>query len=104
VPAGYPVAGLDRAVDCDLARSPVTNMMPVLRYRMHQNPRREEFVMAWVSMPDLEVRASHQVYEHLAVGRVRYEGRHRGFVGALSLDRDGLVLCYPGLAHLVTRD
>jgi uncharacterized protein len=82
----------------------VTNMMPVLRYGMHQNPCHEEFVMAWVSMPDLEVRASRQVYEHLTVGQVRYEGRHRGFVGDLSLDRDGLVLSYPGLAHLVTRD
>src|SRR3954447_26080030 len=36
-PAGVDTAGLERALDCDLGLSPVTNMMPILRHGLLQH-------------------------------------------------------------------
>ncbi len=102
---GRPVPGLDAALDCDLGRCPLTNTMPVLRHGLHLAGGPVDFLMAWISVPDLEVMASEQRYAF--VGRqgegslVRYEGRHRSFVGDLELDADGLVVHYPCLARRV---
>jgi hypothetical protein len=98
---GGDTTGLDAALDCDLGRCPVTNTMPVLRHRLHERPGAVDFTMAWVSVPDLRVIPAPQRYEHLAPGRVRYTGSHRGFTGELELDRDGIVTHYPELARLV---
>lgn len=73
------------AVDCDLGRSPLTNVMPVRRHRLHEAPGAVDFLMAWVSVPDLGVHRSRQRYEHLrpvavdSPAVVRYVGAHRGF-------------------------
>jgi hypothetical protein len=90
-------AELEGVLDCDLAFSPLTNLMPVRRHRLHEQPGAVDFAMAWVSLPDLKVHRSEQRYEHLAPGRVRFSSD--GFVADLELDGDGLVLVYPGLAR-----
>ena len=104
-PAGGDVSAVSGAVDCDLARSPLTNLMPVRRHALHERPGEVDFLMAWVSVPDLGLHPSEQRYEHVrrdAHARVvRYVGAHRGFVGELELDADGLVLLYPQLARRV---
>ena len=104
-PPGGDPAGLGEALDCDLGLSPLTNLMPVRRHALHEREVAVDFVMAWVSVPDLGLHCSEQRYEHVrrmnegAV--VRYVGRHRSFVGELELDPDGLVLHYPELARRV---
>lgn len=104
-PAGGDVDAVRGAVDCDLGFSPLTNLMPVRRRRLHQRPGGADFLMAWVSVPDLGLHPSQQRYEHVrrhAHGAtVRYVGAHRGFTGDLELDEDGLVLVYPDLARRV---
>jgi uncharacterized protein len=94
------------ALDCDLARSPLTNVMPVRRHDLHRDAGGLDFLMAWVSVPDLGVHPSQQRYEHVRADEsgsvVRYVGAHRDFEGLLELDRDGLVLVYPQLARRVT--
>ena len=90
-------AELEGVLDCDLAFSPLTNLMPVRRHRLHEQPGAVDFAIAWVSLPDLKVHRSEQRYEHLAPGRVRFSSD--GFVADLELDSDGLVLVYPGLAR-----
>ena len=99
-PGGEPAA-LEGALDCDLGRCPITNAMPVLRHALHERPGAVDFLMAWVSVPDLGVHPAPQRYEHLARGRVRYVGSHRSFVGELELDGDGLVIVYPELARRI---
>jgi hypothetical protein len=95
------------AIDCDLGFSPLTNLMPIRRHRLHEEPGGSDFVMAWVSVPDLEVFASPQRYEHVrttesgAVVRYVDRGRFAGFTAELELDTDGLVLVYPELARRV---
>ena len=96
--AGVPnAAELEGALDCDLAFSPLTNLMPVRRHELHEQPGTVDFVMAWVSLPDLELHRSEQRSEHLAPGRVRFSSD--GFTADLDLDADGLVVTYPGLAR-----
>ncbi len=105
-PAGGDLTAVEGALDCDLACSPLTNAMPVLRHRLHVGPGEQDFLMAWISVPDLHVHPSKQRYEHVGLDEtgavVRYVGEHRGFVGMLALDPDGFVLYYPDLAMRVT--
>jgi hypothetical protein len=90
---------LDGALDCDLAYSPLTNLMPIRRHALHERAGRVDLVMAWVSLPDLGVHRSAQRYEHLRPGLVRFSSE--GFTADLELDADGLVATYPRLARRV---
>ncbi|HKE99673.1 MAG TPA: putative glycolipid-binding domain-containing protein [Actinomycetes bacterium] len=96
-----PVAG---ALDCDLALSPLTNTMPILRHGLHERGGPVEFLMAWVSVPDLAVHPSRQRYTPVRGGAepvVRYDSLDGTFVAELRLDRHGLVLDYPGIGRRV---
>ena len=105
-PPGGETQGFAEAIDCDLGRSPLTNTLPVLRVGLGEvgAPARD-FVMAWVSVPDLGVHRSEQRYEPVSTDAdgavIRYVGRHRDFVGELRFDRRGLVVRYPELAELL---
>ena len=91
------------ALDCDLAWSPLTNSMPVLREGFLDRPGSRDFLMAWVSLPDLGVRPSRQRYvagPNVRTSRpLRYESLDSVFSADLTFDRDGLVIDYPGLAQ-----
>ncbi|MCX4719015.1 putative glycolipid-binding domain-containing protein [Streptomyces virginiae] len=98
---------LDGALDCDLGLCPLTNTMPVLRHDLHRRPDGgpHDFLMAWVSVPDLAVSANRQTYTPLApagnVARVRYSSGD--FHSDIEFDERGLVLDYPELATALTR-
>lgn len=107
-------ADLADALDCDLACSPVTNTMPIIRHGLQRGPGTangngtstgtHEFLMAFVQVPTLRVVASQQTYTHLGLddddtARVRYASGT--FVSDLTVDRDGLVIDYPTMAHRV---
>ncbi|MDQ4134262.1 MAG: putative glycolipid-binding domain-containing protein [Actinomycetota bacterium] len=87
------------ALDCDLAFSPLTNTMPIRRHHLNEREGRETLLIAWVSVPDLVVTPSRQHYTHIGRATVRYESESRDFVADLELDRDGVVIRYPGLAE-----
>lgn len=104
-PPGGDMATLDEALDCDLGLSPLTNLMPVRRLGLHERPGAYDFLMAWVSVPDLGVRAEPQRYEHVrrdGDGAVVRFSIPSGFTSDLFLDADGLVLRYPALARRVS--
>jgi uncharacterized protein len=97
-----PLPEVGGALDCDLGLCPLTNTMPVLRHQLlapEAEPR--DFVMAWVSVPDLTVERSDQRYEPIDERHVRYVGVNIDFVAELEYDRDGLVLNYPDMAERV---
>jgi uncharacterized protein len=100
---GGNVSLVEGALDCDVAHSPVTNSMPVLRYGMLDRPGSRDFLMAWVSLPDLAFRPSRQRYVSLADVRetrvVRYESLDGTFTADLTFDADGLVIDYPELGR-----
>jgi RimJ/RimL family protein N-acetyltransferase len=94
------------ALDCDLACSPLTNTMPVLRHGLLARRQPVDLLMAWVSVPDLGVHASRQRYEHVRAeadgsARVRYLSEDRSFVREITFGPDRLVSLYPGLAERV---
>ncbi|MFC0602408.1 putative glycolipid-binding domain-containing protein [Streptomyces palmae] len=101
-----PLPEVAGALDCDLGMSPLTNTMPVLRHQLHSGPGEHTFVMAWVSVPDLAVRPSRQTYTHVGLtergARLHYASK--GFAGDIEVGRDGLVLTYPGIGHLLHAD
>jgi len=104
-PPGGDMDAVNDALDCDLALSPLTNSMPVLRHGLLDAGGPLEFLMAWVSVPDLHVYPSRQRYTFVRksgeLSIVRYESSSRDFVADLSFDRDGLCVSYPGIGRSV---
>ena len=100
---GGDMARLVGALDCDLAWSPLTNSMPVLRHGLLDGGGPIDFVMAWVSVPDLSVHASRQRYTFVRkegdLAVIRYESRDSTFAAEVTFDSDGLVVDYPGIGH-----
>lgn len=105
-PGGDP-STFAEAIDCDLGYSPLTNLMPIRRSGLDRRAGAQDFLMAWVSVPDLSVVASAQRYEHVRTTAdgsvVRYvdRGLFPGFKAELRLDRTGVIELYPGLASQV---
>lgn len=92
---------LKGALDCDLAWSPLTNPMPVLRHDLLRGGGSVDFLMAWVSVPDLRVHPSAQRYTFVrrdgGHSVIRYESISDGFTAEIVFDSDGLVVDYPGI-------
>jgi hypothetical protein len=103
---GGDMSAFKGALDCDLALSPLTNTMPVLRHGLLSGGGPIDFVMAWVSVPDLAVQVSPQRYTFIGRERdrslVRYESGSRNFVAELVFDPDGFVIAYPGIGRQVS--
>ena len=108
--APEPLPDLRGALDCDLALCPLTNSMPILRDDLIGRAQRREFgtvdyVMAWVSVPDLVVHRSEQRYSvsdavEGETGALVHFATD-GFSTTLQVDGNGLVVNYPGLARLI---
>jgi hypothetical protein len=91
------------ALDCDLGLSPVTNLLPILRHGLLAGGDRVELTVAWVSVPDLSVRADGQSYTWLGSTSdrhmIHYEASDGSFEADITLDSDGIVIDYPGIAR-----
>lgn len=100
---GWVRPDLAGALDCDVACSPLTNTPPILRNRLHRTSGAARPLVAFVQVPTLAVVACEQAYTHLRpAGRgaaVRYASGT--FASDLTVDRDGLVVDYPGMARRV---
>ena len=104
-PPGGDASLFAEALDCDLGLSPLTNSMPVLRHGLLRRGGPIDLLMAWVSVPDLGVRASRQRYTFVrAAGEgavVRYQSLDSKFTADITFDADGLVVDYPGIGRRV---
>ena len=91
------------ALDCDLGLSPVTNLMPILRHDLLSGGGPVELITACVSVPDLGVRPDGQRYSYLRGGPdhhvVRFEATDGSFAADITVDREGLVVDYPGIGR-----
>jgi len=100
---GGDVADFADSLDCDLGLSPLTNSMPVLRQDLLHGGGPLDFLMAWVSVPDLSVHASRQRYTFVRAEAggavVRYESLDSGFTADITFDSEGLVIDYPGIGR-----
>lgn len=89
---------LHAALDVDLSGSPLTNTLPLRRLDLLGAPpgTARAITAAWVLLPSLAVVASRQTYTVLGERQVRYTDDT--FTADISLDADGYVTHYPGLA------
>ncbi|MGZ6184246.1 MAG: putative glycolipid-binding domain-containing protein [Vulcanimicrobiaceae bacterium] len=95
---------LSSAFDCDVGYSPVTNTMPILRANLLRGGSLE-FDMAFIEMPSLAIKLSRQTYEYVKPAPFGAIIRFRSgtFQADLSVDEQGIVVKYPGLASLMDR-
>ncbi len=91
----------DGAVDVDLAASPLFNALPIRRLGLHRTPSEHELSMVFVDLPSLDVELTQQTYRTVSVGGelsvVSFASAT--FQADLTVDPDGLVVDYPGLAR-----
>lgn len=97
-PPGGDAAALAGALDCDLGLSPVTNLMPILRHGLLSGGGPVELTAVWVSVPDLRVQPDGQRYTSVGENLVRYDALDGSFSATITVDDDGLVVDYPGIA------
>jgi uncharacterized protein len=91
--------GLDGYDFFDLAYSPLFNSLPVLKDGLLAGSGARDYVMRFVTVPELVVSESQQRYEPLGGGLVRFSSGD--FVADLQFDDDGFVVRYEGLAERV---
>ncbi|BBH65648.1 hypothetical protein ACTI_23330 [Actinoplanes sp. OR16] len=107
VAAGHARAGLPGsedpdllygAFDVDLGCSPLTNTLPVRRLGLltAEIGVAHRISVAWVLVPSLEVVQADQIYTTLGDNLVRFASET--FSADLSIDDQGFVVDYPGLA------
>jgi uncharacterized protein len=88
---------LQGCLDIDIWPTPFTNTLPICRAPMAVGERRE-FVMAWVSAPELILRPMRQAYTRLADRRYLYQNLEGSdFQAHLDVDADNIVLDYDGV-------
>jgi uncharacterized protein len=96
---------LDGCVDIDIYPSPFTNTLPVRRLADAVVGRAVAIDVAWVLLPALSIQAKPQEYTLLERGRAgsrwRFRATDSDFTAELAVDRDGVLLDYPGIARRV---
>ncbi|QPC93254.1 putative glycolipid-binding domain-containing protein [Mesorhizobium sp. INR15] len=98
---GMPMPELDGILDPDLTVTPFTNTLPIRRLRLATG-QSAEVITAFIELPALTVVSYPQRYTCLEEGRrYLYESRASDFKRELEIDRDGLVVTYPGFWHRV---
>jgi hypothetical protein len=91
---------LDGCLDVDLAATPFTNTLAIRRLRLEVGQSGVARAV-WVGAPGLELEVLEQTYTRIGVDRYRYEVPANGFSAELTVDDEGLVVDYEGLARRV---
>ncbi len=95
---GNPSSVLEGCLDVDIAVTPFTNTIPIRRLSLLPG-QSADLLVAYLSVPDLQVRAMRQRYTCLETradgGLYRYESLESDFSRDLPVDAQGLVLDYP---------
>jgi hypothetical protein len=108
-PATSNLVDLAGALDVDLGLSPLLNTPPALRHDLVRSGGSVDFVMAWVSVPDLSIHRSPQRYTFMRAlddrqSLVRFASLSEdGFTADVTYDDEGFVLDYPGIATCVAK-
>lgn len=88
---------LEGVIDIDISATPFTNSLPIRRLNMLDRES-TDIAVAYVSLPELSVSIEQQRYTCIEKGRrYRFESLNGDFSRILEIDRNGLVIIYPGL-------
>ena len=92
----------DGAVDVDVAACVMFSAIPVRRLGLHRHGGEHELPVVFVGLPDLSVRLVRQTYRSAGGGGPHTVSfQQDDFHADLTVDDDGLVVDYPGLARRV---
>jgi len=93
----------DGAADVDVTGAVTFTSLPIRRLGLHREPGEHELPVLQVSMPDLSVRLVRQTYRTVSVSPTGAVINYSvpGFSADLTVDLDGLVIDYPGIATRV---
>lgn len=93
----------DGAADVDVAGAVTFTALPIRRLGLHRQRGEHVLPVLYVSMPDLSVRLVHQTYRTVSLSEegavINYTVPE--FSTDLTVDKDGLVIDYPGIATRV---
>ncbi|MBV9142473.1 MAG: putative glycolipid-binding domain-containing protein [Pseudonocardiales bacterium] len=92
----------DGALDANLAFSPLFSALPIRRLGLHQEVTGHDLAVVFVALPNLEVHRVSQTYRTVALGEPTVVSvSSEAGTAELTVDADGLVLEYPGVARRV---
>lgn len=95
------------ALDVDLAFSPVFNALPIRRLGLHREKDEQTLPMVFVALPEGTVEYAEQTYRTVRTfsdGEPAVVGFSADdFAAEMTVDGDGMVLDYPGIAVRVSR-
>lgn len=100
VGAGRRTVELGDADLFDLFASPFFNSLPVMRDGLLEHGPARDYVMRFVTLPDLEVVPSEQRYEPRGGRVVRYSSG--SFAADIAFDADGFVTSYEGFLERIS--
>lgn len=83
-------------MDVDVSVTPFTNTLPIRRLQLVVG-KSSEVRVVYVEAPEVQLTASTQRYIRLGERYYRFESLEVDFTADLPVDREGLVLDYPGL-------
>lgn len=86
----------DSCIDVDLSLTPFTNSLPMNRLRLATGSMREISVI-YIHWPDLTLKPLRQRYTNMGNGLYKYENLESGYSALLSVDKEGMVIDYPGV-------
>lgn len=95
-----PITSIFGCIDVDITATPFTNTLPIRRVEWEVG-QQQQFLMAYILVPTLEIYADQQHYTCLVrrdSGSIfLFESMSTGFTAQIVVDADGLVVDYPGL-------
>lgn len=95
-----PLPALGQCVDIDINRTPLTNTLPIRRLSWSPGAA-YDLDVAYISVPELDIRPSRQRYTMLwrddRTGEAAYRYESGSYQADLPVDADGYVRDYPGL-------
>ncbi|HEV2780020.1 MAG TPA: putative glycolipid-binding domain-containing protein [Actinophytocola sp.] len=94
----------DGAIDVDIAGAVTFNALPVRRLGLHREPATHELPVLCVSLPDLSVRLARQTYRTVSIddgGGAVINYSEPGYTADITVDRDGMVIDFPGRARRI---
>lgn len=87
---------LDECVDIELSATPFTHTLPIRRLDLAVEDE-ADLVVAYVSLPDLEVTVDARRYARVGTNAYRVDSLDSGFEVEFTIDGDGVVVACPEL-------
>jgi len=87
---------LHGAIDVDITATPYTNTLPIRRLKLEKG-QHKEILVVYITIPELNVTIDRQRYTCLSKYIFLFEQINSKFKRKIEVDKDGLVLEYPGL-------